>query len=281
MSEEKKLPEKKLKVRLIALDLDDTLLNSQLLIGERTLSVIKKAAEKGIYIVLCSGRPSCGVLNVVRQMNIAGTQAGRYIISTNGTVITDLHTRLEIFHKNVPGSVLLQAHKEAKKMGLNGEVYDAETIYAPVDNKYTRMDPELIKSKFQIVEDFDSFIQHGFSKMLVAGEPAEIAVLEEKLKSLLGNLANIYTSKPVFLEILPADCGKGESLLHLAKFLGIPQEETMAFGDGMNDESMILKARYGVAMKNAKDALKAQADFVTEYTNEEDGVGRFIEDYIL
>ena len=91
----------------------------------------------------------------------------------------------------------------------------------------------------------------------------------------------IFTSKPYFLEILPPDCGKGEAVSYLAKELNIPIEKTMGFGDSMNDESLIRMCGYGVAMCNGLDAIKNIADFVTQYDNNHDGVGRFLQEAVL
>ena len=89
------------------------------------------------------------------------------------------------------------------------------------------------------------------------------------------------TSKPYFLEILPPNCGKGESINWLADYIGIPRASTMGFGDSMNDESMIAKCGYGVCMSNGIDYIKNAADFITEKDNDSSGVGDFIEKYVL
>ncbi len=79
-----------------------------------------------------------------------------------------------------------------------------------------------------------------------------------------------------FLEILPPNCGKGEAIQWLAHHIGIDEKTTMAFGDSMNDESMIRMCGYGVAMCNGLDVIKNIADFVTEKSNNESGIGDFL-----
>ncbi|MFA6938515.1 MAG: Cof-type HAD-IIB family hydrolase [Treponema sp.] len=277
----KKTPQEKLPAKIIALDLDDTLLNNKLTIGDKTVSAIQKAAAKGIYITICSGRTENGILPFVRRLDVAGTQAGRYIITGNGTGIFDLHKRVGIYSKILDSDIILCAYNEAEKMGLHSQVYDATTIYAPVDNKWARLDVELTKLNMKIVPDFTTLIQKGFSKIVIPGEPEVLLKLQKELKEKLGDKAVIFTSKPYFLEVLPANSGKGEALLHLAKELNIPQENTMAFGDSMNDESMIRLAKYGIAMCNGLEYIQQVAAYVTDKTNEEDGVGDFIEKYVL
>lgn len=276
-----KLPTEKLPVKIIALDLDDTLLDKGLSIGDKTVSALQKAAQQNIFITICSGRTENGILPFVHRLDIAGTQAGRYIITGNGTGIFDLHTRSEIYSRRVEGDILVHAHEVAVKAGLASEVYSPSTIFVPEDNKWTRLDVELTKLKMEIVPDYIDFLKKGHSKMVIPGEPEILQGVQETLKKDFGDKAVVFTSKPYFLEVLPAHSGKGEALLWLAEMLHIPQDNTMSFGDSMNDESMIRLARYGVAMVNGLDYIKEAAAFVTEKTNNEDGVGDFIEKYVL
>ncbi|MBQ7158229.1 MAG: HAD family phosphatase [Treponema sp.] len=271
----------KLDVKIIALDLDDTLLTEDLKITPFTVAALQECAERGIYTVLCSGRAENAILPYVRQLNIAGTQAGRYIISMNGATIYDMHIRQQIYSRKVEGNVLLYAFHEAEKRGLPCQVYDPATIYPSKDNKWTRLDVKLCGLNMQVPEDFADFIKGGRSKMVIPGEPEKLQEFQAELKRELGDKAVIYISKPYFLEIMPSHCGKGEALLELAKILHIPQEQTMSFGDSMNDESMIRLAAHSVAMKNGLDTIKKLARYTTEYDNEHDGVGQFLRKWVL
>lgn len=87
--ETQKLPDGKIAPKLIALDLDDSLLNNKLLISDRTVEVIKKAAAQGIYIAICSGRSPSAILPFVRRLDVAGTEQGRYAVASNGSVVVD------------------------------------------------------------------------------------------------------------------------------------------------------------------------------------------------
>ena len=276
-----KLPEHKLRVRLIALDLDDTTLNSELMITPKTVAALQAAAARGIYVVLCSGRAENAMLKYVRTLDIAGSDQGRYLISMNGASVFDMHKRLIMYSRKVSADVLRLAYREAQSAGLAAEVYSGDTIFAPVQNEWTRRDAELSGLKLQIVDTFAEILKHGFSKMITPGDPEKLLELQDKLRAELGTSAVIFTSKPYFLEVLPPECGKGEAVLWLAGELGIPREETMAFGDSMNDESMIKSAGYGVAMVNGLDYIKNIADFVTRQDNNHDGIADFITEYVL
>lgn len=276
-----KLPEKKLDIKLIALDLDDTLLNNNREISDKNVEMLRRAAALGIYVVLCSGRAEDGILPFVRRLDIAGMEAGKYLIAINGASVFDLHKRLQVLAKKVPGETLLMANDEAEKIGLRSEVYTPDTIYYAEETQWTKIDVDLCKIKGEEVPNYEHFLTRGFSKMLIPGEPEKVQVLQQRLKEVLGDKAVVFTSKPFFLEIMPPECGKGEAIKWLAEYLHIPMEQTMCFGDGMNDESMIRMCGNGVAMKNACQYIQDAARYVTELDNNESGVGDFIQKYVL
>lgn len=278
----KKTPENKLNVKLIALDLDDTLLNDERSIDDRTVKALQAAADKGIYIVLCSGRAEDGILPFVRKLDIAGKETGRFIIAINGCSVFDMHQRKQIYLKSVDSNILLHANSEAEKAGLDTEVYSPDVIFYKKETRWTRLDVDMCHVKGKVIEEYEKFLKEGkFPKMLIPGEPEKLLVLQDKLKKELGGRAVIFTSKPYFLELLPPKCGKGEAIEFLAGELGIPMEETMGFGDSMNDESMIRMCGNGIAMCNGLDYIKEIADYITDNDNNHDGVGDFIEKYVL
>ena len=271
----------KLDVKLIALDLDDTLLNDDRQITDLNVRALRECAQKGIYVVLCSGRAEDAILPFVRRLEIAGLETGRFLIAINGCSIFDLHKRQNIFCKKVEPQILIRANQLAESFGLRSEVYTPDTIYYREETKWTKLDVDLCGLKGVAVADYESFIQQGFTKMLIPGEPEQLLELQTILRNEFKERAVIFTSKPYFLELLPPDCGKGEAVTWLANELHIPINQTMGFGDSMNDESLIRMTGYGVAMCNGLDAIKNQAKFVTEYDNNHDGPGQFIFENIL
>ena len=274
----------KLKVNLIALDLDDTLLNDEREISDKNVEVLRRCAQRGIYVVLCSGRAEDGIKPFVSRLNIAALESGKYVIAINGCSIFDMHQRLQIYKKTVSPEILLKAHKIARQEGFETEVYSAGKVFYSRETPWTLRDVNMCGLQGEEAFNFENFLtenQNSFFKMLIPGEPEKIQQLQEKIKLALGEKAVVFTSKPYFLEILPPKCGKGEAIQWLASFLGIDWKTTLAFGDSMNDESMIEKCGYGVAMVNGNPYIKKSADFVTDKTNNEDGVADFIEKYIL
>lgn len=273
---------KKIDAKIIALDLDDTLLKNDLTISDYTVDVLQRAVQNQIYIVLCSGRTENAILPYVHKLSIAGSEFGRYMISQNGATIYDMHKRLPIYECTVEPEFLISAYHFALEENLTCEVYDSSTIYSPFDNEWARVDKNLTGLNLEIVKDFESFLQKRFPKMVIPGEPEILQKLQTKLKKEFGDKAVIFTSKPYFLEVLPANCGKGEALKHLAEnVLELSQKQTMCFGDSMNDESMIRYAFYSTAMCNGLEEIKKMAAFTTTKSNDQDGVATFIDQNVL
>ena len=180
--------------------------------------------------------------------------------------------------------VLLRANEIAEEAGLRTQIYSTDTIYYGEMNPWIQMDIDLCKVHGEKAKDFKAMLSQGSPKMLIPCNPKTPEVVQallKKLKDEFCDRAVVFTSKPYFLEVLPPNCGKGEALLWLANHIGIKPENIIGFGDGMNDESMIRKCGYGVAMKNGCEYIRDIADFITEKTNDEDGVGDFLEKYVL
>lgn len=271
----------KLDVKLIAFDLDDTLLNDNREITDKNVEALRECARRGIYIVLCSGRAEDAILPFVRRLEIAGMETGRYLIAINGCSIFDLHKRQQIFCKKVEPEILLRANEIAESFGLRSEVYTPDTIYYRKETKWTKLDVDLCGLKGAKVDDYENFLKTGFTKMLVPGEPEELLKLQKILRDEFKERAVIFTSKPYFLEILPPNCGKGEAVKWLCESLGFGVEKAMGFGDSMNDESLIKMAGYGVAMCNGLEAIKKAADFITPKDNNNDGIAEFLREKVL
>ena len=276
-----KLPAAKVAPKLMALDLDDSLLSNSLAISDRTVASLKAAAAQGIYIVICSGRAPSALLPFVRRLDVAGKEQGRYAVASNGSAILDLWERREIYSAKVSGDVLVRAKAAAADLGLPCQVYGSSTIYAGVDNQYTRMDSELTGMDLELVDDFDEFLKKGYAKMIIPGDPKILAGLQKSLAEELKGQAVVLISKPYFLEVLPPNCGKGEALEFLCGRLGINMKDAMAFGDSMNDESMLVKCGLSVCMSNGMDQMKKAAAFVTRFTNDQDGIADFVEQFVL
>lgn len=265
--------------RLIALDLDDTLLRHDLTISMRTRSVLKKAEAKGVIVVLASGRAPLAMARYARELGLHRRPG--YIIANNGTTILESHTGAVVQETRLPEAAALTAFDLVDAEGMPVQVYENDTIYVSRRNEFADQDQKLTGFRQVVVENFRSMLAEGQLKLVIPGDPMLLRPLESILKTYIGDRVTIFTSKPYFLEILPPSTGKGEALAVVCDRLGIAREEVVAVGDSMNDESMIRWAGTGVAMRNGDDRIKAIASFVTARTNEEDGVADLVERHIL
>ena len=264
---------------MLAVDLDDTLLRSDLSISYQTKNAIKKAEAAGVTVVLASGRP-LSTMEVFSRILGMNKRPG-YLICSNGTVIHESQTGNVVFESLLDPKTALMAFDILDAEGFAVQIYDDDIMYVSRTNEYTEYDKKLTGLQQVVLENFRERISRGCYKLLVPGDPTLLGPLEQILKNCLGDMATLFTSKPYFLEILPASTDKGSALAITAKLLGIKQEEVLAIGDSMNDEAMIRWAGVGVAMINGDERIKSIADVITERSNDENGVAEIIEEYIL
>jgi Cof subfamily protein (haloacid dehalogenase superfamily) len=266
-------------IRLLALDLDDTLLRSDLSISYRTRNAIKKAESLGVTVALASGRAPAAMERFFRLLGM--DKRPGYLICNNGTIIQESHTRKVVSEIQIPGVTALGAYDLANAEGFPVQIYEDDVMYVSRTNEFTSYDQKLTGLRQVVVENFRAMVSGGCYKLLIPGDPMLLTPLESIMRTYLGNDITLFTSKPYFLEILPAKTDKGTALAKVAELLGVSREEALAIGDSMNDEAMIRWAGTGVAMVNGDERIKNIASLVTEKSNDDDGVAEVIEQYIL
>ncbi|MDR2158532.1 MAG: Cof-type HAD-IIB family hydrolase [Treponema sp.] len=266
-------------IRMLALDLDDTLLRSDLTISYRTRNAIKRAEAAGITVVLASGRVPAAMEHFARLLGMHRRPG--YLICNNGTMIQESHTGDLVHEAKIDAETALIAYDLANAEGFPVQIYEDDIMYVSRSNEFTEYDQKLTGLRQVVVENFGAMVGGGVYKLLIPGDPMLLAPLESIIRTYLGNDITLFTSKPYFLEILPAQTDKGTALAKTAELVGIARGEVLAIGDSMNDEAMIRWAGTGVAMANGDERIKNIADLVTEKTNDDDGVAEVIEKYIL
>ncbi|MDR2052775.1 MAG: Cof-type HAD-IIB family hydrolase [Treponema sp.] len=266
-------------VRLLALDLDDTLLRSDMTISLHTRNILKKAENAGIVVVLASGRIPAAMDRFTRQLGL--NKRPGYLICNNGAIIRESHTGKVVFEARLPPETALIAYDLANAEGFPVQIYEGALMYISRRNEFADYDQKLTGLKQVVPEDFRIRVKNGCYKLLIPGDPIILRPLENLFRSYIGDDVTLFTSKPYFLEILPPGIDKGSALARVAQIIGVRREEVMAVGDSMNDEAMIRWAGYGVVMANGDERLKEAARLVTAGTNNEDGLADLIERYIL
>ena len=268
--------------RLIALDLDGTLTNSDKVITPHTFEVLMRAQAAGVRLVLCSGRPTYGIAALARQLKLE--ENGGFVLSCNGANIIDWTTGDLLFRQPLEARFLPQLLELADAHGLPLLTYRGDCILATRnDSVYLDEEARINQMPVEVVTDFiaeASSLEGGAPKCLIPGDPELLVELEEKMKTIFGDTLSISRSAPFFLEIMAPGVGKDHSLARLLAYLALSREQLIAFGDGFNDLTMLRFAGMGVAMANAADEVKAVADFVT-LSNDEDGVGHAVEQWVL
>lgn len=269
-----------LKPRIIAMDLDDTLLKQDLTISDRTVSVLARCVGLGILPVLASGRAPEAMYPYAKRIGI--TEMKSYIVANNGSQIIMSDTRDLVYERFLPEEVALEAFRMTVDAGLSCHIYDDKNIYVSRETEYSDRDFRLSGLKPVVPPEFEEVIRRGVYKLVIPGHPEFVIPVEAEFKVLFRDRATVFVSKPFFLEVLPLNAGKGEALQEIAEnFLGISRDEVMAFGDSMNDESMIRYAGISVAMNNSRQEILDLAKFTTDHTNDEDGIADFLEKHVL
>ncbi len=264
-----------MKYKLLVLDLDGTLTNSKKEMSARTKETLIKAQERGITIVLASGRPTYGIVPLAEELELA--KYGGYILSFNGGTIINWKTK-ELIHESVISSEKLPLlHDIAVQNEVEIISYQNENIISEApENEYVKYEAFLNKMSIKEVKSFSEAIQFPVPKCLIVGNPEKLVLLEKEMNGIFGYEMSIYRSEPFFLELMPSNIDKAQSLQKLLLYTGNTREEMIACGDGFNDLSMIKFAGMGVAMANAQPAVKEASDFIT-LSNEEDGVAHVVE----
>jgi Cof subfamily protein (haloacid dehalogenase superfamily) len=268
------------KYKMLCLDIDGTLINSQHKITENTKKAVKRAAEeKLIKVILVSARMPKGIWFLQRELEVS-----QPIICYNGALIVDNNTDI-LWNISIPVSHVEEVYNLAKETGISISLYKEDQWYVEEVDQWAECEGEITRSYPEIIKYDELFSKwkmekSGPNKILCMAEPDRIKLLDSKLKDRsYGNL-NIALSKPEYLEIIPQDASKTAAIEFLCRRFEIKESEVIAIGDNYNDINMIEFAGLGVAMGNAPEQVKKYADDIT-LSNDEDGVAEAVKKHIL
>ena len=266
--------------KVLALDLDGTLTNTEKVITPRTKAALQEAARRGVCIVLASGRPTVGIEPLARELELE--KYGGCILSYNGGKIIDCRTGQTLVQHAFPADLIEPVCTFSRYWNVVPLTYDKNGIVTEVpDAPYVLEEARINKIPVRKVENLPAEVTYPINKLLLVGDPVDMPHVEELMQQKFAGKLSIYRSAPFFIETMPLGVEKSASLALLLKNMGLGPENLMACGDGLNDRSMISYAGVGVAMQNAEDAVKAVADYVTAADNNHDGVAEAIEKFIL
>lgn len=271
-------------IRLIALDMDGTLLDSKKRLSERNRQALLACVGRGIEIVPCTGRIWKGVPDFIREF-----PGIHYAITTNGAVVEDVKENRILDERKLSPQKAAEVLRLARSFRTMYDVYVGglafgETRFIEHMSDYG-VEPELQKMILQTRQAVPDVIE----EVLRRNQPVDkinyfFGDIQERSRARQALLERgdvvVSSSFRTNLEINAVGATKGEAILRLAEHIGIRPEQTMGFGDGENDVTMIRAAGIGVAMENAVEVLKRDADYITG-KNDEDGVAAAIEALVL
>ena len=241
--------------RLVAIDLDGTLLNPEGQIPEYASKRIAELVEEGVTVVVNTGRMANTVFRCVSEIG-----APVSFIAYNGAIVASNDSETYRF---LTAESVRKIAAFCKRHGLYMQTYGQATIYALEQCRELERDPDLKYSKFVKVDDFEHYKGLGTPKVLCVRFGDDIDAISDEMSKEFPEL-NIYKSTPECIEVTAKDVNKGRALEVFCEIMGIPREETVAIGDSKNDIPMVQWAGLGVAVNNADPMLKDCADLVTD-----------------
>ncbi len=266
-------------IKLIALDIDGTLLNSEHRITPRTKMAIDKARADNIQVVLASGRPLEGMMPHLTTLNL--TQNKDYVLCYNGGLVQCVGNGHIIEQLTLTGKDAKDLAAVSRDLGVFIHAFTQKHgLITPTLNPYTDHEAkinDLAITQLDFAELNDDDI---VMKVMMIDDPEK---LNNAIKCMPPHVSDHFTmvkSAPIFLEFLNPNANKGNAIAALAKHLNIQQHEVMCVGDAENDHSMIEWAGLGVAMGNADDITKKLANKITA-TNDQDGVAEAILNFAM
>lgn len=265
--------------KILVLDIDGTLTTSEKNISPETKKGIMAIQERGHLVMLASGRPTPGMMRYAKELELE--KYGGYLLSFNGARIINCRTGEIVFQKVLPKQVIPGLYRFAIEHDLGLMTYFGDYIVLGTrSDEYVEIESRINGIPVRQVNDFVNFVDFDVNKCLMTAPPEKAEKCEKLLQEKYKDSLSIYRSEPFFIEIMPKHIDKATSLDRMLETVGLKREDAICCGDGYNDISMISYAGVGVAMKNAREEVKQVADYITEKTNDEDGlldvIGKFI-----
>ena len=266
-------------VKAIMCDVDGTLLNSQGIVSPMTVEMIKKAREKGILFGLSTGRDVHSVKTLLKSWGIDGLVDT--IVGTGGAEIYDYTLQVEKSSFPLDGALIQDVIRHFEDMNVNFAIPDQGILYAPKDDEHIQMLSKADKVPYQVI-DFDEFLKEPRAKLIIICHPEDMDSVIERSKTFSNEKyksASLKTASELF-EYMDPRVTKTHGLQEVMAMHGIDMKQLCTFGDADNDYDMTLHAGIGVVMANGSEKTKSVADYITD-DHDHDGIGKFIEKYIL
>jgi Cof subfamily protein (haloacid dehalogenase superfamily) len=264
-------------IRLLALDLDGTLLGPDRKVARETAAALRRLHDQGdVHVVLATARPPRGVRAIYRELGL-----GSLSIHYNGVLIWDAPSRRSLFHRPMSGELTLEMVRLARQLRPEVEVQMEIHDKSYTDRGEARFTTETGRLfQFDGVLPVEEICRSAVTKLMFLGGPETLVPIEIALQRDFAPKASILYTDRDLIQIMDRRGGKASAVQKVARHLNVPRRQVMAVGDNLNDYGMLRWAGIGVAMGNARPVLKNIADWVAP-TNAEQGVLAALEKYGL
>ncbi|MDQ1911789.1 Cof-type HAD-IIB family hydrolase [Paenibacillus sp. GD4] len=266
---------KDMKYKMLAIDIDDTLINDEKQILPGTKQALAEAIAKGVTVTLATGRMYASAKQLAAQLGLNVP-----LITYQGSLVKNLFDEKVLYERTVPLEAARYIYDYCERNGLHLQAYHDDILYVKEDNHKARDYAALSKIPYTVYPNFEELIGKPSTKLLMIDDPARLDEVAAELRAALNGQVHITKSKPHFLEVVHSEGTKGHALDYLAGMFGYDLSEVIAIGDSWNDREMLEVAGLGVAMGNAVDSLKEIADYVT-FSNNDEGVKHVVEKFVL
>lgn len=264
-------------IKLVALDLDDTLLDPGLKISDDCIRSIQEVRKRGVMITISTGRMYPSALPYASQLGIDVP-----LITYQGACVKNSVSEEVLYFKPVPAELAHEVIHFFQSSGVHCHTYMEDRLVMESLTEEGKFYSRLAGVEVTLVDNLlESLAANAALKiMAISNQESKLLEMENQLKSKYGDELHITRSKPHFLEVMHPEADKAKALEVVAAHYQINRQDVMAIGDSYNDLEMIQWAGVGVAMGNAFQPVKDAADFITA-TNEEHGVAEALRRFIL
>lgn len=269
------------RIRLLALDIDGTLVGDDLILRDRTVDAVRAAVDRGVRVSICTGRMASSAIGFARTLGLREP-----LVAYQGALIREMPpagtTRVGrlLLHTPLPADAARAAVRWAEERGLAPHVNHLERFIIGADDPNAEDYSAFLGARAELVPDLADSIDRPISKVLAVGDAAAIRSAYEAVPAVFGGRLEATVSHPRFIEFLSPGVSKGRAVRWLARRAGVSLDETMAIGDQLNDLEMLATAGHGVAMAAAPAEVRAVARWVAPPI-EEEGAAIAIERLVL
>jgi Cof subfamily protein (haloacid dehalogenase superfamily) len=274
-------PEPLLPIRLIALDIDGTIIGDDHEIAERTINAVRGAMERDVAVSLVTGRMVSSAMRFAQELGLTGP-----IVGYQGGLIRAMplpdSRRLGklLLHTPLPAEAARSILEWTRGHGLDPHVNHLERFILRADDPKADDYSAFMGAHAELVPDLLAAIDHPVTKVLAVGEPPIPTEVAPLARAEFAGRADVTISHPRFLEFVAPGVSKGRAIRWLARRLRIPLGATLAIGDQWNDLEMLAEVGHGTAMPTAPAEVRAAARYVARPLKD-DGAARMIEDLVL